>query len=382
MDRIDSRGGQARYRTHSVNPRDRSGEEAMFVFHTPYLTLPQVFVWILECDAERVRQVPENMKISTLHLQHVDRHLNAACAVVTAPDVDLSTLANIVPNDAPPKDGKLRNYLTQHEVGPDQLPKLTPVSLPTFGAALLDYLEGWYGAAGSSPDDAATLAGRDLHELDDWLAANGVRACLFEQAQQRIHNLAIGKAAADNAWDDALSEILGALGTGRIVATARKNGKEDPKPVPADYWSRLSFHDREFKGRGLQACAYYKADPKGDCWSDLTFEAKDVVAVWPAKPDFLNSTLSQAPMTKPGPNADAQNVASVGEQRRGRKPIKLEQVKQAMRRDISQGQYSTTDLQNMLEKDLAAKYGVSRDTARKARDAIAPKIVDKSILDK
>jgi DNA-binding GntR family transcriptional regulator len=53
-----------------------------------------------------------------------------------------------------------------------------------------------------------------------------------------------------------------------------------------------------------------------------------------------------------------------------------------MRRDISQGQYSTTDLQNMLEKDLAAKYGVSRDTARKARDAVVPKIVDNSILDK
>ena len=62
----------------------------------------------------------------------------------------------------------------------------------------------------------------------------------------------------------------------------------------------------------------------------------------------------------------------------GHKPKKLEQVKQAMRRDFSQG----SELQNMQEKELAAKYGVSRDTARKARDAVVPKIVDNSIVDK
>ena len=159
----------------------------MFVFHTPYLTLPQVFGWILERDTERVRQVPENMTISILHLQHVDRHLNAACTVITAPDVDLSKLANIEPNDAPPKDSELRNYLTQHDVGPDQLPKLKPKSLASFGAALLDYLEGWYAAAGSSPDDAAALADRYLHELDDWFAAQGFGpACSNRRSSESI----------------------------------------------------------------------------------------------------------------------------------------------------------------------------------------------------
>ena len=49
-----------------------------------------------------------------------------------------------------------------------------------------------------------------------------------------------------------------------------------------------------------------------------------------------------------------------------------------MRRDFSQA----SELQNMREKELAAKYGVSRDTARKARDAVVPKIVDNSIVDK
>ena len=64
--------------------------------------------------------------------------------------------------------------------------------------------------------------------------------------------------------------------------------------------------------------------------------------------------------------------------RRGRRPIKLEEIKQAMARDLLQG----SELKNMPEKQLAAKYGVSRDTARKARNAIVPKIVDNSILDK
>jgi hypothetical protein len=283
VNRIDSRGGPARYRTHGVSPRDSSGEKAMFVFHAPYLTLPQVFGWILERDTERVGQVPENMTISILHLQHVDRHLNAACTVITAPDVDLSKLANIEPNDAPPKDSKLRNYLTQYQVGPDQLPKLKPKSLASFGAALLDYLGGWYATAGSSPDEAETLASRDLHELDDWLAAKGVRACLFEQAHRRIHNLATGNAAANKAWDDALSEILVALANRRIVATGRRNGMGDPELVPADNWPLLSFSDRELKGRGTVTCAYLKADrrPSESFWTDLRFKAEDVLEVWP-----------------------------------------------------------------------------------------------------
>jgi hypothetical protein len=67
-----------------------------------------------------------------------------------------------------------------------------------------------------------------------------------------------------------------------------------------------------------------------------------------------------------------------GGNRRGPKPTKLEQVKQAMRQDFSQA----SELQNMPEKELAAKYNVSRDTARKARNDVLPTISDKSIVDK
>jgi Bacterial regulatory proteins, gntR family len=54
----------------------------------------------------------------------------------------------------------------------------------------------------------------------------------------------------------------------------------------------------------------------------------------------------------------------------GRRPKKLDQVKEAMREDIRGGQKTADGLRHMLEKELAARYGVSRDTARRARDAV------------
>jgi hypothetical protein len=41
-----------------------------------------------------------------------------------------------------------------------------------------------------------------------------------------------------------------------------------------------------------------------------------------------------------------------------------------MRGDILAGRLTSVGLRDMLEKDLAANYGVSRDTARKARDVV------------
>ena len=56
--------------------------------------------------------------------------------------------------------------------------------------------------------------------------------------------------------------------------------------------------------------------------------------------------------------------------RRGARPIRFEQVSGAMRDDIQQGRRTVVELKNMLEKNLAETYGVSRDTARKARNAV------------
>jgi hypothetical protein len=68
--------------------------------------------------------------------------------------------------------------------------------------------------------------------------------------------------------------------------------------------------------------------------------------------------------------------------KRGRKPDKLERVKEAMRGDIVDGRQTSDGLQNMREKTLAEKYGASRDTARKARTAVLSEFVEESNRDK
>jgi hypothetical protein len=55
---------------------------------------------------------------------------------------------------------------------------------------------------------------------------------------------------------------------------------------------------------------------------------------------------------------------------RGRQPKKRLKVMEAMRRDLQQHRLSVTELEEMLEKMLADRYEVSRDTARKAREVV------------
>ena len=56
--------------------------------------------------------------------------------------------------------------------------------------------------------------------------------------------------------------------------------------------------------------------------------------------------------------------------RRGARPLKFEQTRNAMTEDIQQGRRTLEGLANMLEKNLTETYNVSRDTARKARNAV------------
>jgi hypothetical protein len=65
--------------------------------------------------------------------------------------------------------------------------------------------------------------------------------------------------------------------------------------------------------------------------------------------------------------------------RRGVRPEKFEQTKEVMRNDIQQGQITVAQLENMREKQLAARYGVSRDTARKARNAVLSELNSRQI---
>lgn len=101
----------------------------------------------------------------------------------------------------------------------------------------------------------------------------------------------------------------------------------------------------------------------------------DTIAASTEPPNHLASD----PLRK----AASKSPAEAGLKRpRGAKPKKLEQVKEAMRNDIRDGRLTVAELNDMLEKDLAAQYGhVSRDTARKARRAVS-EFVENSVLDK
>jgi hypothetical protein len=73
-----------------------------------------------------------------------------------------------------------------------------------------------------------------------------------------------------------------------------------------------------------------------------------------------------------------QSAARSG-RRRGARPQKFEQTKDAMRNDIVQGRCTAPRLENMLEKHLAENYGVSRDTARRAREAVLSELNSRQI---
>ena len=53
-----------------------------------------------------------------------------------------------------------------------------------------------------------------------------------------------------------------------------------------------------------------------------------------------------------------------------------------MRRDILEGRQKAASLNDMLEKNLASTYGVSREIARKARNAVLSEFGENSNPDK
>jgi hypothetical protein len=95
--------------------------------------------------------------------------------------------------------------------------------------------------------------------------------------------------------------------------------------------------------------------PPPSWWADGSSVSPDAGVTTMSSPSIAASPI-QAPTHSARP--------------RGRRPKKLDQVKEAMREDIQLGQETPDGLRDMPEKDLAANYGVSRDTARRARDAI------------
>jgi hypothetical protein len=87
---------------------------------------------------------------------------------------------------------------------------------------------------------------------------------------------------------------------------------------------------------------------------------------WWTGPDHSTDAIT-SPLTA----RDATEVSiappSAAKKKRGRKPTKLTATVDKMRDDIQSGRISAAELSDMSEKVLAGRYGVSRDTARKAR---------------
>jgi hypothetical protein len=78
--------------------------------------------------------------------------------------------------------------------------------------------------------------------------------------------------------------------------------------------------------------------------------------------------------------AETQTPSAAGPgRRRGARPRKFEQTKEAMKSDIQNVRLTVAQLENMREKDLAARYQVSRDTVRRARDAVLSELNSRQI---
>jgi hypothetical protein len=104
-----------------------------------------------------------------------------------------------------------------------------------------------------------------------------------------------------------------------------------------------------------------------------TFEQDRVPATLRAFLEGENGRQSPEPVLKP--NAVGQEPLHRSRQR-GRKPIVLQRVKDEMIAAIDGGKLERTELKEMLEKTLAERFGASRDTCRKARDAVLSGIVE------
>ena len=85
---------------------------------------------------------------------------------------------------------------------------------------------------------------------------------------------------------------------------------------------------------------------------DITFSSEDVLKLWP----------SHTPEIQPLP-------LNQGHQR-GRRPEKLLKTIAAMKEDLAKGRLTREELNGLLEKQLEDRYGVSRDTGRRARNAL------------
>src|SRR5262245_56545770 len=113
----------------------------------------------------------------------------------------------------------------------------------------------------------------------------------------------------------------------------------------------------------------------------LTAHGIDLPKFW-RLPRWKASLLKQpdalrvSPDSAQQPSRKGSSAVASDRRKRGPKTKKLERVKEDMRRDLQTRKLTEAGLRDMKEESLSAFYGVSRDTARKARAAVLSEFVE------
>ena len=151
----------------------------------------------------------------------------------------------------------------------------------------------------------------------------------------------------DRLRDWLLRRMIDALWAGDLRARASYPGQLDKIEVPNDFWGRgveVDCSRNTAKARGILIEALHIYDPR--------LEAAE------ARADALSVAASDA--------RGVDHPARLPAKRRGPRTGKCEKVERRMLADIEGQKCSLKDLALMPQKVLAAKYGVSHYTAKKA----------------
>jgi hypothetical protein len=130
---------------------------------------------------------------------------------------------------------------------------------------------------------------------------------------------------------------------GRLLSSARAKALKDQRPTSTvnaalERGALALPADLELRAEDVNR---WQVKPKGVLW------------VWNRPQETARSSTGHSELRKRGP-----------------KPLKLEEAKREMRADIREGRHTPADLRNMTDKGLVATYEFSRQTLRRARDAV------------
>lgn len=137
--------------------------------------------------------------------------------------------------------------------------------------------------------------------------------------------------------DDAcVRALLERLRDGALIASARGSANASRFDVPADYWQSVAWPDVD--------------------WEMSCVPAHKLFAI-EVRSSAANRTVKDVAHEMGAPN------------KRGPKPVKLEQAIDAMRRDYP-GEEGKRLLEKEKQEHLKTKYGLSRGTVVRARDVV------------